>query len=118
MRIANANLKCIYWVKTYKNNDISSYADQLISQIDQSQPFSLLGVSLGGILAIEHSNKINSEKVLVISSVKSSKEFPFYFKLMRWMKVIYLISSKLLKSTWLLIELPAISGNSGLPQTL
>ena len=105
LRIAKATLKYIHWVNPLENDDISSYANQLISQIDQSQPFSLLGVSLGGILAIELSSKINPEKVFVISSVKSSKEFPFYFKLMRWMKVKYLISSKLLKSSKPLIEL-------------
>jgi esterase/lipase len=105
LRIANATLKFINWVKPDKNDDISAYADKLIPQIDQLRSFSLLGVSLGGVLAVELSSKINPEKVFVISSVKSSKEFPFYFKWMRWMKVKYLISAPLLKSAKPLIEL-------------
>ncbi len=105
LKIANATLKYINWVKPDKNDDISSYAEKLIPQIDQSQPFSLLGVSLGGVLAVEISSKINPKKVFVISSVKSTKEFPFYFKWMRWMKVKYLISARLLKSAKPLIEL-------------
>ena len=65
----------------------------------------MLGVSLGGVITVELSSKINPEKVFVISSVKSSKEFPFYIILLNWLKVKYIISSKLLKSGKLFIEL-------------
>ncbi|MEO5911004.1 MAG: alpha/beta hydrolase [Pelobium sp.] len=101
----NYHLKFINWVKPEKNDTISSYSDKLISQIDLDHPFALLGVSLGGIIAVELSTKVNPEKIFVISSVKSSKEFPFYFKLFRLFRVKYIITSKLLKSAKPLVEL-------------
>jgi len=105
LKLTNADKKFVNWVKPDKIDTISSYSDKLIVQIDQSKPFSLLGVSLGGVIAVELSSKINPEKVFVISSVKSSKEFPFYIILLNWLKVKYIISSKLLKSGKLFIEL-------------
>nr|MBC7612469.1 hypothetical protein [Pseudopedobacter sp.] len=104
LKLENADIKFINWVKPNTKDSISSYADRLIIQIDQSKPFSLLGVSLGGVIAVELSSKINPVKVFVISSVKSSKEFPFYITILKWLKVKYIISSKLLKSGKPLIE--------------
>ena len=103
LKITNADLKFINWVKPDRNDSISSYSDQLIAQIDLNLPFSLLGVSLGGIIAVELSSKIKPEKIFVISSVKSSKEFPFYISILKWIRVKYSISSKLLKSGKLFI---------------
>lgn len=93
----NYNLKFIHWVKPDEKDTLVTYADKLIPQIDQTQPYSLLGVSLGGIFATILSSKINPIHVFVISSLKSSKEAPFVFKIFRALKVKYLLNASLLK---------------------
>lgn len=105
LKLENYDIKFINWVIPQKDDTISSYSEKLIPQIDIDNPFALLGVSLGGVIAVELSTKVQPEKVFVISSVKSSKEFPFYFKLSRWFRVKYIITSKLLKSGKPLMEL-------------
>ena len=42
LKITNADLKFINWVKPDRNDSISSYSDQLIAQIDLNLPFSSL----------------------------------------------------------------------------
>jgi len=91
-------LKFIHWVKPDAEDTLETYAEKLIAQIDQTQPFSLLGVSLGGIIATILSGKINPIHVFVISSLKSSKEVPFAFKVLNALKVKFLFNAKLLKN--------------------
>jgi esterase/lipase len=105
LKLENAEIKYIHWIKPDHQDNVSTYAEKLIPQIDLTHPFALLGVSLGGILAVELSLKINPEKVFVISSLKSSKEFPIYIRFFRWTNIGYLITAKLLKSTKPIIQL-------------
>ena len=98
-------LKFIHWVKPDAKDTLESYAEKLIPQIDQTQPFSLLGVSLGGIIATILSAKINPIHVFVISSLKSSKEVPMAFKVLNALKVKFLFNSTLLKKIKPLIGL-------------
>ncbi|MBC7419075.1 MAG: alpha/beta hydrolase [Pedobacter sp.] len=93
----------IEWPEPERNDTLGAYADKIIAQIDTSNPFSLLGISLGGFLAVELSSKINPQKVFVISSLKSSKEFPGYWALFRWFGVSHFINAKTVKvSKWLI----------------
>jgi len=61
------------------------YARQLSKQIDTSQPYILLGVSIGGMLATEMTDFLNPVKTIVVSSAKSKNEIP----------LLYTIQSKL-----------------------
>ena len=54
-----------------KNDNMESYARKLSEQIDTSKPFSITGVSLGGMLAVEMSEFLNPEEVIIISSAKN-----------------------------------------------
>lgn len=103
LNLANYRLRFIEWPTPNRTDTLGLYADRIISQIDISKPFSLLGISLGGFLAVELSAKINPQKVFVISSLKSSKEFPAYWFLLRWFGVPYLINSLTVRrSKWLI----------------
>jgi esterase/lipase len=90
-------LKFMHWVKPDAQDTLETYADKLIPQIDQKQPFALLGVSIGGIVATILSTKINPIQVFVISSIKSSSEAPKIFKVLKAVRVKYILSSWLLK---------------------
>ena len=99
------DLKFIDWVKPDVKDTLETYAKKLIDQIDQSQPYSLLGVSLGGIIATILSSVINPKHVFIISSLKSSKEAPFIFKILRALRIKYILNASLLKNIKPLISL-------------
>lgn len=70
------------WLLPLKKESISDYCDRLIAEIKHENPV-LVGVSFGGILVQEIAKKIPVQKVIVISSVLSSREFP---KRLKWAK--------------------------------
>ena len=74
------------WVEPFPREPISDYALRMCEQVDTSQPFSFIGVSLGGIMSIEMAKHIHPEKIVIISSIKHRDEKPFYFALGRFFK--------------------------------
>ncbi len=58
----------IYWVPVSGNEPIENYCSGLIDQIDQSSAFTLIGVSFGGIIAIELSRILKPLQTIIISS--------------------------------------------------
>lgn len=70
----------IKWLTPEKNESIESYALRLVNQIRCSNPV-LIGLSFGGLIAIEIAKKIPTEKVILIASAKTRNEVPFYFRL-------------------------------------
>lgn len=73
-------LKHIPWLKPGKNESIADYATRMRQSIDEELPI-LLGVSFGGIMAIEIARQIAVKKLILVSSVKSTLEIPAW---MRW----------------------------------
>ena len=69
----------IKWITPQKNESIESYALRLTSQITKPLPV-LIGLSFGGMMAVEVAKHIATEKIILISSAKSKNEIPFYFR--------------------------------------
>jgi pimeloyl-ACP methyl ester carboxylesterase len=59
-----------------------AYARRLSQQIDTTGRYSIIGVSLGGMLAVEMSEFLNSEETVIISSAKNRHELPFRYRFM------------------------------------
>jgi len=76
----------ICWEKPERDESIESYAKRLAEQITTERPI-LVGLSFGGIMAIEIAKQVEVESVIVISSAKTSLEIPRYFKLFRWFPI-------------------------------
>lgn len=70
----------IRWIKPLPGEPISGYAKRLVKDISDSDPV-LIGVSFGGMMAIEISKIIPVKKVILISSIKNQHEKPLYFRL-------------------------------------
>ena len=73
--------KYIKWITPEANESLSHYARRLTKQIEPSGKFILVGLSFGGIVAIEICRIIRPEKVILISSIKSYNELPYHTKL-------------------------------------
>ncbi len=65
----------MHWIIPEKKESLENYCARLLDQITHHNPV-LVGVSFGGIVVQEISKQIAVEKLIIISSVKSSKEFP------------------------------------------
>lgn len=72
----------IDWIPPKKREPIEDYTSRLIEQIKDENPI-VVGLSFGGIIAVEIAKQIPTEKVILLSSVKDRLEIPFYFKLLR-----------------------------------
>lgn len=70
----------IQWKIPEKHQIISSYASAMVKEIAYENPI-LIGLSFGGMMAIEIAKLIPVEKIILVSSVCCRKELPFFMKL-------------------------------------
>lgn len=76
----NAKMKFIPWIRPLRQETIHAYAKRMSEPIRDPRPV-VLGVSFGGMIGIEIARQMAIEKLIIISSVKSSNELP------RWMRI-------------------------------
>jgi pimeloyl-ACP methyl ester carboxylesterase len=76
----------IEWLEPEKGETIAHYAQRLTAQIQSPHPI-IVGLSFGGMIAVEIAKQIEVKKVILISSAKDKSEIPGYFKLFRWMPI-------------------------------
>src|SRR5688572_29336522 len=86
----------IVWIKPVAGESMADYAKRLLPQIANDRPV-LLGVSFGGMIALEIAKLISVEKVILISSAKSSDAIPAYFKWMAKLRIQKLMPRGALK---------------------
>ena len=70
----------INWIIPDKNESISAYAKRLTKQIHHDSPI-LIGLSFGEMMSIEIAKLFPVEKIILISSIKSFHEIPWWIKL-------------------------------------
>jgi len=69
------------WLRPEPAETFPAYARRLAAGIDQSGPFILVGLSLGGMMAIEMNHFLKPVQTILISSVTNRSALPFWFKL-------------------------------------
>lgn len=72
--------KHICWIKPLTGEKLDNYAKRLSAQISTTDPI-IVGLSFGGIVAVELSKIFSSSKIILLASVKTKFELPFYFRL-------------------------------------
>ncbi len=68
------------WIPPEPQESLHDYSVRLARPIDASLPFILVGLSFGGMAAIEISKVKQPEKLFLISSVTSWKDLPFLYR--------------------------------------
>jgi pimeloyl-ACP methyl ester carboxylesterase len=76
----NNDVHFIQWKIPEKNETLASYAKRMQQEIVFPNPI-LIGLSFGGMMAIEIAKLIPVEKVILISSIRDRYELPFFMKL-------------------------------------
>ena len=85
------------WIDPEPDETMKNYVSRLSKQIDTRIPFSIIGVSFGGIVALELNKILSPEKVILISSARSKYDIPFLFRLAGKMRLLKLIPDSLMK---------------------
>ncbi len=90
------NVHHVIWIKPGVKQSLADYAKMLLPQITKQKPI-LVGVSFGGIIALEIAKLIDVEKIILISSAKTSAAIPTYFKVMARLKLQRLMPPSAIK---------------------
>lgn len=88
----------IQWISPIEKESMEHYATRLLAQIESKNPI-LIGLSFGGMMAVEIARQIETEKVIIISSAKNRSEIPPYFRFVGKLGVHKLLPLKFLKRT-------------------
>lgn len=75
------DLRIIRWEQPDMDESFEAYSRRLSAQITEANAV-YIGVSFGGIVAIEVNKIISASKIILISSVKTAKELPAPFPLL------------------------------------
>jgi len=95
IKIKGIRFQFLKWLAPKSGESLSVYAERFSKQIKTKSP-RLIGISFGGILAIEISKILPLKKLILISSIKTRAEMPPLFQLIskiKWMEslIIWLI---------------------------
>jgi len=81
-----------------KNKEtIQQYCQRLAASIPKDEDLIFIGVSFGGILALEVSKIIPAKKIILISTIKAEHEKPRYFSWVRIFPVYWIIPPSIMK---------------------
>ena len=88
----------IKWIEPEQKESLVDYTKRISNQIDTRQPFILIGMSLGGMIAIELNKFIHPIKTIIISTVSSPKAYSGLFHFIRVFQLHKLVPSFLLRT--------------------
>lgn len=94
---SDLNAVFVDWIDPLKNETFESYARRISKDFENDSI--LIGLSFGGMLAVEISKIIQTKKVILIASAKNKTELPKWFLIAGKLKLNSFVPSSLLKST-------------------
>lgn len=92
------NIKHIKWENPLANESLEHYTKRLSEQIDRSSPYSLVGLSFGGIIAVEMAKWLHPRKTVVLSSLTTHSELPLKYQVAGKFKIHKMIPSYFYKN--------------------
>ncbi|MCX2492331.1 alpha/beta hydrolase [Pedobacter sp. PF22-3] len=93
------NIIHIEWINPNQNETLEVYAERLSRIIDTSKPFALVGVSFGGMIAVEIAKLLKPVATIIISSTILSSHLPALYRFAGKFRLLNLIPAKLLKAS-------------------
>jgi len=81
----------ISWIETYENENISQYSKRLSSIINTHEEFAILGVSFGGLVAVEISQQLNPTITILISSAETKDNLRAIYRAIGKLNILKLI---------------------------
>ncbi|MBK8746855.1 MAG: alpha/beta hydrolase [Saprospiraceae bacterium] len=93
------NVINVEWVDPKRKETIEAYAGRLISQIDTTKPFQIVGLSFGGMMATVISEQIRPEQIILISSNSVGRPIGKFYRGLIGFVLLSPFSAPFLKST-------------------
>lgn len=93
------NVINIEWIDPKRKETIEDYASRLISQIDTTKPFQIVGLSFGGMMATVISDQIRPEQIILISSNSVGRPIGKFYRGLIGFVLLSPFSAPFLKST-------------------
>lgn len=90
LQLPGYELHFIKWIDPEPNESFADYAKRMTSFITEPEPI-IIGLSFGGMLAVELSKLIKVKKLILISSVKTKNEEPWWMRTSGKLKLHQLI---------------------------
>ncbi len=90
------NVHYIDWIDPFLGESIQGYSKRLLRQVASENPI-LIGVSFGGLIAIEIGKQITTERIILISSVKTRSAIPFLYRVVGSIALDRIIPASLFK---------------------
>ena len=69
------------WISPEQNETLKNYSLRLAEKIDTKEKFALMGLSMGGMIAVEIAKKFPPDRLILLSSIPIHSHLPFYFVL-------------------------------------
>jgi pimeloyl-ACP methyl ester carboxylesterase len=79
LQIKGHTIVSLPWLMPRENETIQQYAQRMSEGIKEENPL-LMGLSFGGMMSIEIARLLHADKVILISSIKSADELPFWLR--------------------------------------
>src|SRR5690606_5010433 len=70
----------VKWVDPLKHENLESYCNRLAAQIDTTAPFVLVGMSFGGMVAVEMNKFLKPQQTILISSIATRDGLSWFLK--------------------------------------
>lgn len=93
---AQFQLHFLPWQLPLPNETLKAYSKRFTKNIVHENPI-VIGVSFGGLVAQEIAKCIAVDKIIIISSVKSTGELPIAIRLSKWLKLHRLLPTFLIE---------------------
>ncbi|MCB0516308.1 MAG: hypothetical protein R2798_07770 [Chitinophagales bacterium] len=93
----NCELVPLKWIMPQKNETIESYSNKFVRKINQNtnEKMGILGVSFGGLVAVEMSKKMNPALTILISSAETTSELRPIYNIIGKLQLVKFIPEKL-----------------------
>ncbi len=95
LNLSGFELHHIKWQTPVPNESIETYAARISQDISEPEPI-LLGLSFGGVMAVEIAKIMPARQIILVSSAKTRNEVPFYYHMAATLKF-----NKIIPTAWL-----------------
>jgi pimeloyl-ACP methyl ester carboxylesterase len=92
------------WLQPEPHETLAHYAERMAGTLDTQDPFILVGLSFGGMIASEMNKHVHPEKTIIISSCACADELPIYFRGVGRMNLVPYIPTRLMQLPPPLVE--------------
>ncbi len=87
----------IKWLTPNKDETLKEYAIRMATPIINTEPFTIIGLSMGGMIAVEIGKMYKAYKIILISSVPHPQHLPPYFRWAAAVKLHHVFSANAFK---------------------